>query len=80
MKAALGKDSSEDFFGFTLLEIVMTLVLIGILSSMAVPKYMDLSAEAERRAAAAAVTEAQIRINGLFGSRLFGGTSCEDAR
>ncbi|MBP3439421.1 MAG: type II secretion system protein [Sutterella sp.] len=58
MKTALGKDPSEDFFGFTLLEIVMTLVLIGILSSIAVPRYMDLSADAERRAAAAAVTEA----------------------
>ena len=58
----------------------MTLVLIGILSSIAVPRYMDLSAEAERRAAAVAVTEAQIRINGLCGSRLFGGASCEDAR
>ena len=58
MKAGLGIESSEDFFGFTLLEIVMTLVLIGILSSIAVPRYMDLSAEAERRAAAEAVTEA----------------------
>ena len=80
MKAGIGKESSDDFFGFTLLEIVMTLVLIGILSSIAVPKYMDLSAEAERRAAAAPVTEGQIRINGLFASRLFGGAPCEDAR
>ena len=38
----------------------MTLVLIGIPSSIAVAKYTDLSAEAEHRAAAAAVTEAQI--------------------
>ena len=58
----------------------MTLVLIGILSSIAVAKSTDLSAEAAHRAAAAAVTEAQIRINGLFASRLFGGTPCEDAR
>lgn len=37
-------------FGFTLIEIVMVLVLLGILSTVAVPKYFDLQEEAQAKA------------------------------
>lgn len=33
---------SQSAQGFTLIEIVMVLVLLGILSAVAVPKYFDL--------------------------------------
>lgn len=70
-------DNSSQSKGFTLIEIVIVLVLIGILSAVAVPKYFDLTKQAEQKAMQTIVAEFSARFNGHFASNLLNGEACD---
>lgn len=69
MKNMLKKKMRENE-GFTLIEIIAVLVILGILSAVAVPKFLDLQDEAKKKTAEALAAAAQSQLSMYYSQEM----------
>lgn len=74
----LKKNPLKNEEGFTLIEIIAVLVIMGILAAVAIPKFFDLQSKAREKAIYTAVSELKVRVNQAFAKQLLDGVAVSD--
>lgn len=74
MKASVRRQAQR---GFTLIELIITIVIIGVLAAVAIPKFQDLTNDAEKGVAAGVAASIASATSVNYGrSKVPGATAC----